>query len=515
MTGLRRLSAARAAPLVLTALLGALTGLGQAPWGLWWLSLPALAGVALVVAQASSVWRGAGRAWVAGTAGFVVAMHWIVEPFFVDAVRHGWMAPFALAILTGGLALFWAGAGALAVWTARGMTGRVWAFALSMLGFEALRGHLFTGFPWALTGHVWIATPADQIAALGGALALSALALGSAAGLATAWLRWRQGRRVRAAMVLVLTVACLGGSWGWGMARLAAPAPEAPGLPLRIVQGNVPQHLKWRPGMVEQFFVRYLDLTRGEAATPPAMIVWPESTAPFFLDRPGDGLRMMTRAADGVPVLFGIDRRQRDAAGFLQYHNALAVLDGSGAVTGIYDKHHLVPFGEYVPLVGALAQSYGIGGLAQRILSGYTPGPGPALLDMGPLGRALPLICYEAVFPRNLRTAERPDWIVQITNDAWFGSSVGPYQHLAQAQLRAVEQGLPLVRAANTGVSAVIDARGRIVASLGMLETGVVDALLPGARAATPYARTGDAPWHVALAVALLLLVSRRGRDRH
>lgn len=497
---------------------GLATALGQAPWGLWWLAVPALGAIAAQVARARTPGRAFFRAWVAGLAGFALTMHWIVEPFFVDAARHGWMAPFALLAMTGGMALFWGAAGVFAAWAVRAPVARIWVFALAMLALEDLRGLLFTGFPWALSGHVWIGTPADQLAALGGPLLLSALSLGLAAAFGTAWLRWRQGRRDRAGAVLVAAGLALAAGWGWGLARLAQPAPEAPGLPLRIVQGNVPQHLKWNPDHVDGFFRRHLDLTATPATSPRALVIWPESAAPFFLDRPGNGLLAVAEAAGGAPVLLGLDRRSRDDQGVRRYHNSLAVIDGAGAPVAIYDKHHLVPFGEYVPLIGALAADGRWGGLASRALSGYAPGPGPVVLDLGPLGRVLPLICYEAVFPRDLRTPERPDWIVQITNDAWFGALAGPYQHFAQARLRAIETGLPMVRAANTGVSAVVDARGRVVAALALNVTGVLDADLPGARAAPPYARLGDAPWHAALALAVLMVAGlglrRRGAGR-
>ena len=494
---------ARSGALLLAALAGALVALGQAPWGLWPVAVPALAGVAWLVVRAPGARAAAGRAWVAGAAQFAVALHWLVEPFLVDAASTGWMAPFAVALMAGGLALFWGGAGWAAAALARDVPGRLAVFALAMLAGEALRGWLFTGFPWAMLGHVWIGTPVDQIAALGGALALSALTLGSAALLAAAL--------PRRPLPLVLALALPGLAWLWGDSRLAQPEPPAPGIQLRLVQANVPQADKWNPDLIEAFFLRHLDLTAAPSVPPPDLVIWSETAAPFFLDRPGDGLDMAAEAA-GVPLVMGIQRRHRGADGVQRYFNSLAVLDAGGRVTAIYDKHHLVPFGEYIPLIGAFAESQGWGGLAARMLSGYTPGPGPALLDLGPAGTALPLICYEAVFPRNLQSAARPDWILQSTNDAWFGAASGPFQHLAQARLRAIETGLPLVRAANTGVSAVIDARGRLTASLGLGLTGALDAPLPGARPATPYARTGDAPWHLLLALALVGLFLRRRR---
>lgn len=490
-------------PVAVVIGLGVLAALGQAPWSLWYLAVPALAGVMWLVAGAAhpraAFWRG----WWAGAAQFAVALNWIVDPFLVAPERDGWMAPFALVFMAGGLALFWGLAGWLAVAATRNTVARLWAFALAMLGFEALRGYLFTGFPWALTGHIWIGTPVDQLAALGGALLLSAWALGLGAALATAGARALGGRRWRGAAVLAAAGVALGLAWGWGVARLAEPAPEAPGVPLRLVQGDVPQDQKWQPELIEGFFRRHLDLTRLSSEVAPALVIWPESAVPFLLESAGGALEAIGQAA-GVPVVFGVDRRVRDAEGARHYYNALAVIDPQGEITAVYDKYHLVPFGEYMPLLGLFADRFG--GLAARALSGYTPGPGPVVLDLGPAGRVLPLICYEAVFARSLWTAVRPDWILQITNDAWFGTRSGPYQHLAQARLRAIEAGLPLVRAANTGVSAVIDARGRIEASLDLGVMGVLDAPLPGARAITPYARVGDAPWNVGLALALAWL---------
>ncbi|PVH30007.1 apolipoprotein N-acyltransferase [Pararhodobacter oceanensis] len=495
---------------------GLIAALGQAPWGLWYLALPALAAVALLVALTPTARGAFGRAWLAGAAQFAVALAWIVEPFLIDSTTHGWMAPFALLGMACGLALFWGAAAALAAGALQRPVARIWAFAGAMLAFEALRGHLFTGFPWALTGHIWIGTPADQLAAYGGSLLLSALALGLAATLATVAYRLTQGRILRASLVALGGAIAAAAALGLGAFRLAAPLPPPLTPVVRLVQGNVPQHLKWQPDLVEGFYHRHLALSATAADAPPALVIWPESAAPFLLDSAGDGLRMAIEAA-GVPLIFGVDRRARDEAGRVQYFNALALIGMDAQVAAVYDKHHLVPFGEYIPLIGQFAE--GFGGLASQALSGYAPGPGVQIVDLAALGlegfgQSLPLICYEAVFARNLRSETRPDWVLQITNDAWFGTGIGPFQHLAQAQLRAVEFGLPLVRAANTGVSAMIDARGRITAALPLGEQGVLDAHIPGAMPATPYARIGDTPWHVALSLLALWLALRGWRRR-
>jgi len=507
------------APAVSAALAGFVSALGQAPWGLWPLTLLAVAVVMLTVARAPTPRAGFWCGWAAGAAGFALSMVWIVEPFFIEPERHAWMAPFALVLMAGGLALFWGAAGAFAVWAARATVARLWLFALAMLALEALRGHIFTGFPWAMLGHVWIDTPVAQLAALTGALGLSALALGMSAGLAMLWLRFRRGQVARAGVVAGVLVAVLGAGWFWGQTRLDAPGPDDRDLRLRLVQANAPQALKWDRHFAEMFYYRHLDLTGAPAADgrAPDLVIWPETSVPFYLDDPMDGLRLAADAAGGATLILGIQRREAWPGGNTQYFNSLAVLDDAGIATAIYDKHHLVPFGEYVPLLGPLADREGMGwlsGFAAQTLLGYTPGPGPRLLELGDLGRVLPLICYEAIFPRHLRSAERPDWILQITNDAWFGEWVGPYQHLAQARLRAIEQGLPVVRAANTGVSAVIDARGQMVQALGLNQTGHVDANLPGALDATLYSRFHDTVWHLLLLAGLLAVTVRRLREK-
>lgn len=516
MTGARKRSLGfLRAPAVWLALAGMAVALGQAPWGLWPVTLLALAVVLLALARApgprNAFWLG----WIAGTAGFGLSMAWIIEPFFIDPARHGWMAPFALVLMAGGLALFWGASGAFTLWAARGTVARIWLLALAMLAMEALRGQVLTGLPWAMLGHVWIDTPVAQVAAVSGALGLSGLTLALAAGLATLWLRARRGRHWRAGIVGLLLAAALAAPWAWGQARLGAPLPDERALRLRLVQPNAPQALKWDWNYAEMFFYRHLELTAAPAADgrAPDLVIWSETSVPFFLDNPADGLTMAADAAGGAMLALGIQRRETGASGRQEYFNSLAVLDAAGAVSAVYDKHHLVPFGEYVPVFGQFADRPGLAwlsGLAAQALMGYSAGPGPQLLDMGAAGQVLPLICYEAIFPRHLRTETRPDWILQITNDAWFGNRIGPFQHLAQARLRAIEQGLPLVRAANTGVSAVINAHGQVVRSLGMNLPGHVDADLPGALAPTIYARFGDMPWHVLLLSGLLAAAAGR-----
>ncbi|SDW55168.1 apolipoprotein N-acyltransferase [Roseicitreum antarcticum] len=550
---LARFGAGVAAP----AGVGALIALGQAPLGWWWVSLAALSMLFHCAVQSRGPRATALLFWAAGTGYFLAALFWLVEPFLIAPERHAWMAPFALLMMAGGLALFWALAGWLGAWLTRwpGPAGlpRLLALAFSFVAAEWARGYVFTGFPWALLGHIWTDTPVAQLAAITGPLGLSLLTVlpvallvwavtGSAPsrGASSAGMGQTSVRVLSApsrdavsskanagplrAAALVIAVSAVAGAWLWGQARLAQPMPApAQSVQLRLVQPNAPQAEKWRYDLAEMFFYRHLYLSAAppRADTPPPdLVIWSETAVPFLLDTMGVGLQMSADAAAPARLALGVQRSDEEG----RFFNSLAVLGADGQPTHVYDKHHLVPFGEYVPFADALLGA-NYAGFAARQLQGYSPGPGPQLLDLGALdndgpgqggqepknlGRVLPLICYEAVFPRHLRTEVRPDWVLQVTNDAWFGALTGPYQHLAQARLRAVEQGLPLVRVANTGVSAIIDARGQVLAALPLNTLGALDGAVPGALPPTPYARFGDLPIGVLLVAGLTLLALRR-----
>lgn len=482
--------------------LGALAAAGQAPLGYWWLTLPALAAVTVLVASRPTAGGAALAAWAAGTGYFGATMFWIVEPFMVDAATDGWMAPFALVFMAGGMALFWALAGAAAA-LGQGRPARALGFALGLAATDLLRGYVLTGFPWALVGHVWIGTPVMQAAAWAGPVGLTLLTTLAAAAPSLA-----SGRRMRFAATLAAT-ATIAALWLAGAARLAQPLPgPADPVRVRLVQPNATQALKWRADKWDEFVARQFALTAEPAAQPLDLVVWPETAVPWLLERSGSLLPDIAAAAGGVPVAIGIQRAEG-----LSYYNSLVFAGADGTVGHIYDKWHLVPFGEYVPFGDRLA-GFGIAAFAAQSGYGYSAGAGPAVVDLGRAGKVLPLICYEAVFPQDLRTETRPDWILQVTNDGWFGDLAGPYQHLAQARLRAVEQGLPLLRTANTGVSAVIDARGRVLQSLPLNAAGRIDAAVPAALPPTLYSRTGDWPATILLAAGLLALAIAARRRR-
>ncbi|SIO08433.1 apolipoprotein N-acyltransferase [Vannielia litorea] len=480
--------------------LGALVGTGQAPLGWVWLSVAALAlGFALfslVPAPRAAAWRG----WAMGVGYVVATMFWIVEPFFVDPWRHGWMAPFALSAHAGGFALFWAAAfGGAAVLGRRRKQRALWG-AVLLAAAEMLRAHLWTGFPWALIGHIWVGQPQMHLAALTGPHGLT-LFTTLAAALPTVF-----GVR-RAALGVMAAVAFLALPVPYGLWRLGQEVePRAP-VTVRLVQPNAAQHLKWQEEMIPVLFERALRLSAAAPEGPaPDLVVWPETSLAYLL-APGNGTaQVVADAAQGASVVVGLQRREGDTA-----RNSLAVITPGADVTDYYDKSHLVPFGEYMPGASLLGR-WAPGGLAEQAMSGFMPGDGLRLVDLGGgLGQILPLICYEAIFAEEIIAAPRPGWILHITNDAWFGKLSGPYQHLAQARLRAVEQGVPVLRSANTGISAVIDAQGRVLATLPLGEEGYLDVALPPRLAATPpYRLWGD--WGVLAllaAFALMLAVAR------
>ena len=485
-----KLPVGRLATALAAFVLGGAAALGQAPWNFWWLSLPALAGIFLLLRQAQCWRRAAWVGWTAGAGYFALALFWIIEPFLVDIPRHGWMAPFALVFVSTGFALFWALAFGLAHW--QGGAARQMPFAVLLLcAAELARGVILTGFPWAMIGHIWTDHPVLQLAALGGAGLLTFFTLAVAA---------LPVMVPRTAIGAVVAAALLAGGWGYGASVLVHPNAAATGKTVRLVQPNAAQHLKWDPAHAGTFFERQLAMTREPSEQQIDLIIWPETALATRLDRAEVAIDAIADAAQGVPVVFG----GNDVVDGT-YRNTLVSLNAQGQRAESYYKHHLVPFGEYVPL-GELLAEFGITGLAARDGAGYGTGPGPRLIDIDGVGRALPLICYELIFPRHLHTAERPDFILQITNDAWFGNISGPYQHLAQAKLRAVEQGLGLVRAANTGITAAIDARGRVLRETPLNEAGYLDVALPGALPPTLYSTLRD--WGIAALLLLLLIAA-------
>lgn len=468
---------------------GAVMALGQAPF-----DQPLAMLVALLVsvvfyqgaARAATVARAGLVGFLIGFGYFVTSLTWLTEPFQIDPARDGWMAPFALAGMAILLAAFWG----LAFWLARRLRGGVIGLAVLWPLAELARGYLFTGFPWGMLPQGLLDTPAAQGLAWVGPYGMMLVLCAGAAVLA----------RLLDRPLLVLFPAGLAlAAVLWPM---SLPAPEMTQHMVRLVQPNAPQQDKFDPEKLPVFMDRLLNATAAEPQ--PDLVVWPETAVPYLLEYAQPVLDQVAIAARGAPVVLGIQRRDAD-----WYYNSLVVVNADAQVTDIYDKYHLVPFGEYMPLRD-LASRFGLKGLAEAV-GGYGRGEGPHMVDLGDLGQALPLICYEAVFAQDVSAAPvRPAFLIQITNDAWFGKRAGPQQHLAQARMRAIEQGLAMARAANTGISAMIGPRGQILDSLPLDVAGHVDARLPAPLPLTLYARTGDLPVLVLLLLGCGVLLARR-----
>lgn len=481
------------ARLGLAALGGAGLALGQAPFSVLPLALVGLICILAALRLTPDARRGVAVGWVAGLAYFAITLHWIIEPFQVDAATYGWMAPFALALLAGGLALFWGVAG----WVA-GRTQSLIAFALALSAVELLRAFIFTGFPWGLIAGIWLDTPLATGLGWFGPHGLGLVSVAVFAALATPG---RTSKLIGAGAGIIL------------VALGIAFAPQAPEIPgdapvIRLVQPNAPQHLKWDPDWVPVFYRRQINATQAPGS--PSLTIWPETSVALRLPRDQVGLEQIAQAANGRPVVLGLNRFEG-----ARVFNSVIALGPSGGITTRYDKAHLVPFGEYVPF-GAVLGRFGIHGLADTDGGGYSAGPGPALMDLGALGLALPLVCYEAIFPQfGRKLSAQARVMLHLTNDAWFGDFAGPAQHLAIARLRAIERGVPVIRVANTGVSAMIDATGEITGQIALNVEGFADLPLPPRLSPTFYVKFGEWPFVLLWLTGALgtYLLGRRAKD--
>lgn len=440
---------------------------------------------------------------------FFAGLYWIAEAFLVEPWRHGWLIPFVMTAMPGGMALFFAAACALAMLLWLPGAGRVFALAIAIGLAEYARGHVLTGLPWNLVGYGVLATlPLMQLAALFGVYALSLLAIllfASPFAIVAPRESGLGGGKGTMALAGAL-VLLLGLGYVWGERRLAGAPQASTDIRLRIVQANIDQADKWRPENSVEIFTDYLDLTNSGGLAGIDIVIWPETAVPFPLaDSPDALLAIDAILPEGSSLVVGSGRIVEevgtdDAPGAERIYNSVLVIDAQGRVVGSYDKIHLVPFGEYLPFQDLL-ESFGVLQLT-GVRGGFSVGAGPRLLAIPRAPAASPLICYEIIFPDEVtEKGQRPGWLLNITNDAWFGSSAGPYQHFHQAQVRAIEQGLPVARAANTGISAVIDPYGRILAEVGLGEKGVIDADLPKVGPATLFVQFG-----IVLEISLLVL---------
>jgi apolipoprotein N-acyltransferase len=505
---------------------GALSALGLAPidaWPLLFFTFPVL--VWLVDGSAAGRLGGAFNAaaagWWFGFGYHLAGLWWVGNAFLVDAKTFGWLLPFAVVALPAGMAFYTAFGLALAraLWV-RGPL-RIIALAVALTIAEWLRGHLFTGFPWnvygyALTGPLALAQAASLIG-IWGLTFLAVAIFASPAALADERIDTR-----RPWLPLLIGIAVLAGLALYGTVRLArASTGFVDSVRLRIMQPNLQQDVKFNYSAKQRVMDQYIalsDRSTGPQSTgvrDATHLIWPESAFPFFLLREPDALAQIAALLPQGTVLItgGVRAPENTAPGapLTRAYNSVYVIDHDGSVLSVYDKVHLVPFGEYLPFQKFLEKL----GLQQltKVQGGFIAGDRRRALDVPRAPRFLPLICYEIIFSgAAVPRGERPGWLINLTNDGWFGNSSGPYQHLQQAKVRAIEEGLPVVRAANTGISAVIDSYGRIIKSLPLGTEGVLDAPLPRHIDPPLYVTSGDAGIGLLLGAAIIVIVRRRMR---
>ncbi len=483
---------------------GAVSVLAVAPFNAWpvlFVTFPVL--VWLIDGSAagrwSGVWVAAGTGWCFGFGYFVAGLYWIGYAFLVDAKTFAWLLPIAVTGLPAYLALYTALGLALArlIWV-RGPV-RLLALAVALTIAEWLRGHLLTGFPWntfgyALTEPLALAQSVSLIGVWG--LTFLAVAIFST----PAVLADDRSDTPHPFRAPVLALALLAAMAGYGAARLAMHKTEfVPGVKLRIMQPDLQQDAKFNYAAKDAVMARYLKLSdrvtgpQSKGVHDATILIWPESAFPFFLTQQPDAMaQIATLIKPHTELITGAVRVSSDSVpGHVRAYNSVFLIDPDGSIRGIYDKVHLVPFGEYLPFEPWL-EKLGLQNLTKQV-GGFLSGDRRRAMDVPGAPKMLPLICYEAIFPgESVPRGERPGWIVNVTNDGWFGISTGPYQHFQQARVTAIAEGLPLVRAANTGISGVVDPVGRIIRSLSLGEEGVVDSSLPRALPPTPYSHFGN-----------------------
>jgi apolipoprotein N-acyltransferase len=460
-------------------------------------------------------------AYVFALGHFTAGLYWIAAALFVDLGEYWWALPFGLLGMPAMMSCFVAVClyAAALVKTRLKMTGlaAICLFAVAWSASEWLRGHLFTGFPWNLIGYVWAGAFPGALTVLQSTAVIGIYGLGFVTVLAAALLAllgapslaplssWRRAMPAIAAAALILIPAA-----GGAIRLHLAPVAET-NIWLRLVQPSIPQTAKWDPAAAEANFHRLTELSTAPSSHKLAAVIWPEAAATFFLER--DAVHRAEVAAvapEGGYVITGALRGEPQAGPVSQVWNSIEVLDASAKVIARYDKAHLVPFGEYMPLKDLLP--------FKKLTAGaidLSAGAGPRTLTLDRLPSFSPLICYEAIFPGAVVDArERPDWLLNMSNDAWYGRSAGPYQHFAIARTRALEEGLPLVRVANNGITGVVDAEGRVLARTSLDAVTYADIALPAAGAATPYSYLGDgvflAMLAVVTAIALVPAVKQR-----
>lgn len=487
------LSLSTISPFWLSWVFGGLASLAMPPIQCWIILPLAFSGFLILLENTKTPKTAFWLGWVFGFGYFLGGLYWLGNG---PRTLGMWLAiPFAAVGLPLCLSFFPAFVSLITFQCTKTPLARVFAFAALWSIFEWLRGHILTGLPWNLLGYAWDISLLQATSLIGiyGLSALTALAACIFASRHKGWI----------ASVLL----SMGLIWVWGDYRVTQSegqvSAEGPEVNLRIVQASIPQHTKWLAKHFQENLERYIALSHLPAEKPLAAIIWPEASVTTLVEESPSLLKILSEAAppDGL-VIFGAPR---EVDGKLR--TSMMALDHQGRQVGVYDKAHLVPFGEYMPLRSILT--------FKKLTYGdrdYTPGPGIQTISIPGLPSVSPLICYEAIFPHMVVDGKnRPQWMLNLTNDAWYGQTPGPYQHLQIVRVRAIEEGIPLVRSANNGISAVIDSFGRILYRLELDEIGFIDFTLPKRLTyVTLYQQWGDLLFAGILLVLLILAVAYR-----
>ncbi|MCG8492172.1 MAG: apolipoprotein N-acyltransferase [Sneathiellales bacterium] len=452
--------------------------------------------------------------WFFGWGQFMAGFYWIGVAFTIDANAHAALIPLPviglpafLAIFPGLAALFTYASGIKGIWRVMAFTG-FWVLA------EYGRGVIFTGFPWNLAGYAWgNILPMLQWAAYVGIYGLTGLTVLISS--LPSLLADKSQSRTQKNRAVLLSCALLMVMLGAGYFRLAdSELPALPDSAIRLVQPNIPQADKWKPALKADHLKKLVDLSIQDKKNQPKTLIWPETAVPFFLTSERHIQAYLYRhIPENGTLVTGAPRKDMTKR---QYFNSVQVLSSSGEITGIYDKEHLVPYGEYLPLRQLLIET----GLSKLIpvldsMSDFSSGSDQftGTLKVGDLPPARTLICYEIAFPWQVEKEHAFDWILNLTNDGWFGDTSGPYQHLVISRTRAIEQGKTVIRAANTGISAVIDGYGRVISQLPLNQSGILDSEIPGPlENRTAYVIIGESPL-VAFSILLIVLSFMRHRQ--
>lgn len=509
----------RVAKAVAALAAGAVMVPAMPPWCVWPAMFVGLSLFYILLTSLKNTRAGFVYGWLFGFGYFAFGLSWIANALLVEGNEFAWFWPFAVAGLPALLAIFTACACALTVRFGRLRTAGGWLlFVFLLMGFEWLRGHLFTGFPWNLYGYTWAETlPVAQVASIGGVYFLSLLTClwASLPGFLAVW---GKGLPLKG-LLLGAAALTLAGSWFYGHQRLEAnPAVMRQDVAIRLVQPNISQEDKWNPEMAAQNLEKLLTLSDARRVNNLAttLIVWPETAISDYLLQDVAAAAAIKSILSGydepVYLLSGVMRYEKAPGQPNKYFNSLVLFDHRLNVLAAYDKSHLVPFGEYIPLQHWIPLQPFVR------FSGFEPGGGPQNVSVPGistegLGTFSPLVCYEIIFPGAVTDkSDRPGFIVNVTNDSWYGDSAGPHQHFAKAQFRAIEEGVPVVRSANTGISGVIDPVGRVAYRQDLFSEAGNNIALPGPTAeSTLYYRHKDNLFFAGLFVLLVLVIISGG----